>query len=318
MPDLARAVLVFGGLLASPLVAYRLHTLRSTELRALALTALQVCVAAVPWGLSPDWTFVRFCAAVSAVLCFIRIWETRNRVLPEPATWSQARYLAYFLCIPDIVFSETALERRQARLAGLRRLGRALGKLMGLVGLFIFREYFPELSTREPVGVLWNLWGAYWASSAVVDVGGGTSMLLSGHGAREAFHWPPLATSPRDFWSRRWNSMFRNASHRLVFTPLGGAHRPLPAVVAVFAWSALVHEYLVIAALGSTRGHMTAFFALHGAATMVSGLWQRRPWPLPRWLAVTLHLAWLVATAPLFFAPLESIVGVQDVLAWFD
>ena len=35
-----------------------------------------------------------------------------------------------------------------------------------------------------------------------------------------AFQDPFLSTSPRDFWTRRWNLIFRNYSHRHVFMPI--------------------------------------------------------------------------------------------------
>jgi hypothetical protein len=86
-------------------------------------------------------------------------------------------------------------------------------------------------------------------------------------------------------------------------------------VLGVFLSSAVVHEYLVLAALGRTSGHMFAFFMLHGAATLLTGS-RRTPWPVPRGVAVLLHSLWLVLTAPLFFAPLEEIFAVRYWRLW--
>jgi len=86
-------------------------------------------------------------------------------------------------------------------------------------------------------------------------------------------------------------------------------------VVGVFAFSALVHEYIVVAALGSTGGHMTAFFALHCGATLGDGLLSRHRGGLPlapAWLAVPAHLAWFTATAWLFLTPMLQILPLHE------
>lgn len=80
-----------------------------------------------------------------------------------------------------------------------------------------------------------------------------------------------------------------------------------------------VHEYLVIASLGHTEGHMSAFFALHCLATLGYGVIKKRhPQPLiaSKPLAISCHLVWFTATAPLFFAPM---IEVLDIHGWrFD
>ena len=57
---------------------------------------------------------------------------------------------------------------------------------------------------------------------------------------------------------------------------------------------------------------MLAFFSLHGAAALLTGM-RRTPWLSSKPLAVVLHSCWLVASAPLFFVPMEQIF---DVRAW--
>jgi D-alanyl-lipoteichoic acid acyltransferase DltB (MBOAT superfamily) len=133
------------------------------------------------------------------------------------------------------------------------------------------------------------------------------------------FDAPLLARSPRDFWSRRWNLAFRNLMHRLVFEPIRARGFPRLGVALVFALSAAIHEYLVVAALGRTRGHMTAFFLLHGLATLADGTLARLRGGrrlLPRPLAIAAHLVWFLATTPLFFAPVLEIYSVHRWRLW--
>ncbi len=296
-------------------LSYPLHRLRSVWWRQAALLLLQAMVLVAPWALPAEFRFSRFSVALVSVLLTIRLWETRRMVLPPPARERFGGFLSYYLMIPDIVFSSTAAEQRRARQQGLLRAVRGSAKGVALLALLAFNASLPQLLDFWVARTFWLLWAAYFAVSGLADGCAALVMCLSGHGAHEMFRAPAAASSPRDFWSRRWNLVFKNAAQRLIFQPLGGARRPARAVAVVFLWSALVHEYLVIAALGATRGHMSLFFALHGAATLAEFFWRRR-WPLPRPIAVGLHLGWLVLTAPLFFEPLLEIVSLQELRAW--
>jgi len=125
------------------------------------------------------------------------------------------------------------------------------------------------------------------------------------------FRLPVLASSPLDFWSRRWNLFYSRWAYRNLVFPLRRVLRPLPAVAAVFVVSAAFHEYLVLLTLGETRGEMTAFFLLQGAAVIAEIWWRRNRGPrrLPRLAAWTLQSAWMGLTTVLFFARMERILA---------
>jgi hypothetical protein len=113
--------------------------------------------------------------------------------------------------------------------------------------------------------------------------------------------------------------VFRNFAFRQVFAPLGVRGHPILAVCAVFALSAVVHEYMVLASLGATRGHMSAFFLLQGLATLTELALPsraRRRLVERAWLAVPLHMGWLTLTAPLFFVPLLEMVPFHTWRLW--
>jgi hypothetical protein len=123
-----------------------------------------------------------------------------------------------------------------------------------------------------------------------------------------------MARSPREFWGRRWNTIFRNMAHRLIFLPLL-PRSPLLAASLVFIWSALVHEYVVVASLHTTHGEMTLFFLIHGAATILNTRLSGRL-SLPKSVAIALHALWMFVTSPLFFSPMRQIVRVDLIRLW--
>jgi hypothetical protein len=300
-------ILPLGLLLGSVPLSYALHRVSDVRVRSGALLILQFALLAIPWSIPPAQHFTRFLSALAAVFAFMRVWQVRSGRLPVEAADSISAYCYFFLTIADVVYSTSAEDRRSARRSAWYRAGRAVLKGVLLGALLMLGQALPEMHEIVVVRVYWCLSCAYLATSGGADVLSALVMFIGSHQAQEMFRWPPLADSPRDFWSRRWNLMFRNAVHRLIFVPLRGPERPALIVALVFAYSALVHEYLVFAALGYTGGHMTAFFALHGAATLLHGV-VARGWRLPRALAIALHLAWLGLTSPLFFAPLWEII----------
>ena len=135
---------------------------------------------------------------------------------------------------------------------------------------------------------------------------------------------PYLSTSLQDFWGRRWNLMVTNLLRQIVYKPMKSAAEkvvsrqlsPLPAVVATFVVSGLVHEllfYYVIRA--SPSWEMTCFFVLHGLCVVVEiglkSLFSGR-WRLHWAVSAPLTVGFVVVTSFwLFFPPLIR-AGVID------
>lgn len=133
----------------------------------------------------------------------------------------------------------------------------------------------------------------------------------------DLFDAPLLSTSPRDFWSRRWNKFINKFALKHVALPLR-KKVPAPAVIfAVFATSGLFHEYFAwgIAGTEAVFGSMMVFFLIQGALVWLG---TRLPVPqLPAALGIALTFAWMMLTAPLFFravAPALEAFGYPS--AW--
>ena len=71
---------------------------------------------------------------------------------------------------------------------------------------------------------------------------------------------PWQAVTLAEFWGKRWNMAFRDAAHRLIFTPVCRKLGTSGAALAVFAFSGIVHEAVIsIPAQGGYGGPMIYF-----------------------------------------------------------
>jgi hypothetical protein len=290
------ALLFAAAALALPLLAYPL--LRRS--RALLIADVAVSLA-LPLLLPASFPLGRFLAGVGALVHVAKSLDLALGRVTDPAMVSSlGRYLSWHFIPPDSTFPRDPAAAAEARRQGRRRLLRALARAPVAAALLFVSERHPALHDHAFLSGAWNLAFAGAWIPAVVDLVTGLAM-QSGIRFAEVFAHPALSRSPADFWGRRWNRFYRDVAYRHLFLRL----RPRwAALLAVFAVSAAAHEYLVVISLGHTRGELAAFFLLHGLATLAC---QKLPTRLPRPLAIGLHLAWLVLTAPLAFGPVMEI-----------
>ncbi|CAD6264102.1 unnamed protein product [Miscanthus lutarioriparius] len=135
------------------------------------------------------------------------------------------------------------------------------------------------------------------------------------------FDRPYLASSLRDFWSRRWNLMVPAILRPSVYDPVRARTGRAAGVMAAFLVSGLMHEVLVYyITLRSPTGEMTAFFLLHGASCVAEEWCVRRSvstgWPTaPRPVATVLVGVFVAGTAFwLFFPPICRDGGEEALL----
>ena len=227
------------------------------------------------------------------------------------------RYLLWASILPNTTWYGDKEQKRRHQRAAIGGLMRGVGALVAVVGLLALHDAVP-LQYSPWSDAFWMMWLFYFFTVACLTLLALPLQLL-GIAVAPVLRVPPLARSPRDFWGRRWNLWFTRLAHIHVFTPLGGAKRPMRASAAVFLISALSHEAMTWVSLGQIDGRMFLFFTMHGVATMATGalgtsLGRREL--MPRALAVPLHLTWLAATAPLFFGPINDIFQLTAWPAW--
>lgn len=282
-------------------------------LRATLWACSSTAVLAAPWGL-PDLPVLRFMVSIFSVLAFMRLTETWLGKAPSANTRYFGDYFWYFTFFGDIRL-HPPFERSWGRAMGARRFGRGLAKGVGLLGLFALTTAAPGLWESYVPRSLLCLWAGYLGATGTADVVSGMQMLASGHGCAETFVVPVLARSPGDFWGRRWNLVFRNAAYRVLFQRTARRYGASAAGAAVFVWSIVAHEYLVVATLGYTRGDMALFFGLQGMMTLLLSR-TRRGQPWPTFVAVGAHWMWMIATSPLFFLPVLQVFPIDQWRLW--
>jgi hypothetical protein len=124
-----------------------------------------------------------------------------------------------------------------------------------------------------------------------------------------ALHRQPwLARGVADFWGRRWNLWFSNWFRHVIFSPL--RHRPLLALLLVFAVSGVMHEWVLNVPLFFATGRalfgtMMVYFLLQGVGVLL----ERRFFPRRSWTRIL--LAWMVVFVP---APLVLNEGLLRTL----
>jgi MBOAT, membrane-bound O-acyltransferase family len=172
------------------------------------------------------------------------------------------------------------------------------------------------------------LLGSTWKTIEIYLLAGGSNHLLvgtfaaAGYRIQDGFRYPILAHSVLDFWSR-YNVWIHRWLKQHIFLPIGLRRRnPVLGILAVFAVSGLLHEYLFLPIDRTVLGWQLAFFLVHGVGALAGvGLGRtferisgRRP---PRPLAIAATVAFVLLTAPLFIHCLDRVFDLHRNLgAW--
>ena len=87
--------------------------------------------------------------------------------------------------------------------------------------------------------------------------------------AKPLMNWPLASASVSEFWGRRWNTAFRDLTHRFLFRPLSTRLGARWAISAGFFFSGVVHDLVISLPSGGGYGGPSLFFALQGVAIFV-------------------------------------------------
>jgi membrane bound O-acyltransferase family protein len=87
--------------------------------------------------------------------------------------------------------------------------------------------------------------------------------------ARPLMNRPIASISLAEFWGRRWNTAFRDLTHRFLFRPMTRRFGAREGIAVGFIFSGLVHDLVISCPAGGGYGGPTLFFVLQGAGMLV-------------------------------------------------
>jgi alginate O-acetyltransferase complex protein AlgI len=237
-------------------------------------------------------------------------------------TWSTARvggapawrHAAYLLAWPGL--DADAFLRRGGPVVERPRPGEyARGAVKVLAGAALLWGLLPRLAIESPLVRGW-----IGMTGLILVLHFGSFHLLSclwrslGVEARPLMDRPLLAASPGEFWGRRWNTAFRDLTHRFLFRPLAARWGPRRAIAAGFLASGLVHDLVISVPAAGGYGLPTAYFLVQGGAILGERTRAGRALGIDRGVPGRLYTALAVAApAPILFHP----PFVRDIMAPF-
>jgi hypothetical protein len=229
----------------------------------MTLARLPLMVLFVPsnW---PHWALMWTLAAIIFIGCKWLTWY-RTPVMNVPA-WKRAAYLFLWPGLdPASFLAERGLSKR-SRCHPFEWFA-ATGKLMlGVTLLFgAARTIPPQMAFiagwTGMIGMvlilhfgIFHLLSCWWRSQ--------------GFEARPLMNRPLASTSLGEFWGRRWNTAFRDLTHRFLFRPLTSWFGPRLGMLAGFVFSGAVHDLVISVPAGGGYGGPTIFFAAQGVAML--------------------------------------------------
>lgn len=229
----------------------------------------------------PRWQFMWLVALAVFAGCKWLTWQRSEHAHEAP--WQvEAAYLFAWPGLDANAFSRVPTSALAAPVSACECLFAAGKTLLGVFLFWVWPRWVPDALdlVRGWIGM----------AGVVFLLHFGTFHLLScfwrclGRDARPLMNWPVAATSVADFWGRRWNTAFRDLTHRFLFQPLAVWLGPRGATMAGFAVSGLLHDLVISIPAGGGYGLPTCFFLLQGAgllaehSTLGRKLGLRRDW----------------------------------------
>jgi hypothetical protein len=225
-----------------------------------ALPALAGLISPIDW---PAWGLMwTLAVAVYAGLKWLT-WHRRD-VLDAP-WWQHAGYLVAWPGLDADAFLCRSNGVARPRIA--EWLIAAANMLMGVVLLWLV---FPLLAQRDALIAGWLGFAAI-----LLALHFGSFQLLScawrtiGVRAAPLMNNPIRSTSVSEFWGRRWNTAFRDLTHKHLFRPLTRWAGARWALVIGFLFSGLVHDLVISVPARGGYGGPTLFFLIQALAMLI-------------------------------------------------
>ncbi len=229
----------------------------------LPLVVLPWCVVFYTPATWPRWAFMWILALAIFVGCKWLTW--RRTPVPGVSFWKSAGYLGAWPGLDAASFlnphsAPSKPTPREWLFAGCKFV-------LGVVLLFgiarrVPAEYPYLVGWVGMVGIVMMLhFGIFHLLSC--------AWRRAGVEARPLMDRPLMSVSLGEFWGRRWNTAFRDLTHRFLFRPLKSRLGARGAVFAGFAFSGVIHDVVISLPAGGGYGGPTVFFLLQGVGLLI-------------------------------------------------
>jgi hypothetical protein len=219
----------------------------------------------LPWPVAvvgpllwPRW--VGMWALAVVIFCGCKWLTWRRATLPPAPTWQHAAYLLAWPGLDPVAFlaprPSPAARRPTTRewLFGAAKLTAGVVLLYGVARL-VPPAYPYVVGWVGMVGTVmvlhfgsFHLLSCFWRSLGV--------------NARPLMYAPLAAVSLGELWGRRWNTAFRDLTHRFLFRPLIARFGARGGLFVGFAFSGIVHDAVISLPAGGGYGGPSLFFIL--------------------------------------------------------
>lgn len=298
-------MLTLAGFLCPYLVALATHPILAGRAAFQWPIAIGSCLLMVssPWLIPSELPTLRFLASISAAMLALKVVDvTLDLKRLRRVTWKEhVDFVSnpFTLVRRSLVNEPRPLqqENRWKLLSGVLGCAAATAALFGLFRLDWSRVPFLVEHVAKVTALMVAIASGLSAGAALWRLGGGT--------ARDFMDQPFVATTPAEFW-RRYNRNVQQFFWLNLFNANARRRTPIRTMILVFGLSALLHEWLFLAAVGRIQGYQIAFFAVQGIAAASTARVKVRGGLAVPWVVGT--LAFNFATSILFFASIHAVV----------
>jgi hypothetical protein len=192
-------------------------------------------------------------------------WLTWRRTVAPGAQWWQ--HAGYLLAWPGLDAAAFLSPKRLLARERVHASEWGIGALRLVIGVTLFWVVAGWVSDDHKIIVGW-----LGMVGLILMLHFGAFHLLScawrrlGIDARPLMNRPLSSVSVGEFWGRRWNTAFRDLTHRFLFRPLNSKLGPRWAILAGFVFSGVIHDVVISVPAGGGYGGPTLFFGTQAAA----------------------------------------------------
>ena len=222
--------------------------------------------AAVGLAVAADWPRWGLMWAVAAAIyadCKWVTWRDRPRLGA-----SAGRRAGYLLGWPGMDAATFLDPRRRPSSPAAAEWAAAAGKLAaGVAVLYGWARYRPPADPYVLgwIGMVGLILCLHFGSFALLSCG----WRRIGVDARPLMNRPLASVRLSEFWGSRWNTAFRDLTHRHLFRPLTRRLGARGALWVGFGFSGLVHDAVISLPAGGGYGGPTIFFLIQAAGLSV-------------------------------------------------